>query len=272
LNPTPGPIEAQLPAPPFDIVVLGAGRVGTSYARALERAGHRILAELGRGDDPSPITKADVVIVSVPDSTLREAAGMVARLGRSGAVIVHTCGLEGIEPLSDCGPLVAAIHPAMPVAERGQRLDGVTFGVTCPEQLRQWCTAFVSDLGGRAQFIGEHDRPLYHAAFVMASNFAVALAGDAAEILGDHEILEPLLRATVDNIARLGPDDALTGPVVRGDATTVRAHLRALPPHLVEVYVVCARRALERAVASGRLDQGGVAAITAALDEAVVAS
>jgi len=144
-------------------------------------------------------------------------------------------------------------------------LDGITFGVTCEEDMRAWCAAFVADLGGQTRFITDEERALYHAALVMASNFTVALAGDAAEILGGHEIIVPLLRATVDNIERLGPDQALTGPVVRGDAGTVRAHLAALPPHLREVYVVNARRALARALASGRLDAQRARAIDEAL-------
>jgi predicted short-subunit dehydrogenase-like oxidoreductase (DUF2520 family) len=80
----------------------------------------------------------------------------------------------------------------------------------------------------------------------------------------------PLLRRTVDNIATLGPDAALTGPVVRGDAGTVRKHLQALPAHLVEVYVANARRAIERAVASGRLSRVAAAAVQEALEEAMV--
>jgi predicted short-subunit dehydrogenase-like oxidoreductase (DUF2520 family) len=167
---------------------------------------------------------------------------------------VHTCGLAGLEPLRSCGPLVAAIHPASPVARADQPLDGIVFGVTCDAELQPWCESLVHDLGGVARFIDDEERVLYHAALVMASNFAVTLAGDSADILGGHDILVPLLRETVENIARLGPDAALTGPVVRGDAGTVRAHLAALPPHLRDVYVANARRALARAVASGRLD------------------
>jgi len=253
------------PARPYDVVVLGAGRVGGSYARALERAGHTITAELHRGDDPSPIALADVVVIAVPDDVLGEAAGLVLRLARAGSVVVHTCGLAGIEPLADVGPLVAAVHPAAPIASNDQSLDGVVFGVTCPPALQDWVSAFVADLGGTCVFIGEHDRPLYHAALVMASNFPVALAGDAAEAVGDHGVLVPLMRAMVDNIAALGPDAALTGPIARGDVGTVRAHLAALPDHLRDVYVACARRTLARARSARHITAGQAAAIEEAL-------
>jgi len=274
VNESPRPSTAehpsQKPTPPFDVAVVGAGRVGGSFARALRASGHTVIAELRRDDDPSPIARADVVVIAVPDDALVEAAGVVARIGRSGAAVVHTCGIHGLGPLHDCGPFVAAIHPAVPVASSEQPLDGVIFGVTCPDEMREWVSSFVRDLGGSPLFVPEEERVRYHAALSMASNFAVAIAGDSAELLGGYETLIPLLRATVENVARLGPDQALTGPIVRGDAGTVTAHLRALPPQLLEAYVANARRTLARAVASGRLDAAAAARVADALEEAMV--
>ena len=258
------------PRAPFDVAVIGPGRVGGSFAAALERAGHRVVARIGRADDPSGVSEATVVVIAVPDDALAESAGVVARLARPGTVVVHTCGLQGLGPLADCGPLIAAVHPAAPIASSDQVLDGVLFGVTCGEDLREWCADFVRDLGGAPSFITERERVLYHAALVMASNYTVSLAGDAADILGDHRYLVPLLRSTVENIAAHGPDEALTGPIVRGDVGTVRAHLQALPDHLIEVYVANARRALERAVASRRLAPAAAARVREALEEAMV--
>ena len=266
MNDTPGALAPNLPHPPFDVVVLGDGRVGGSLAAALERAGHRILARLGRADDPSPIADADVVAIAVPDDALDAATAVVARSARPGAVVFHTCGIAGIEPLRDCGSHVAALHPAIPVPTPQTSFVGAPFGVTCASGLEQWCDALVRSIGGVLHPIPAEQRVLYHAALVMASNFAVALAGDAADLVGEHELLVPLLRATVENIARLGPDAALTGPIVRGDAGTVRAHLAALPARLVEPYVVMARRALARA----ELTEAQAAAIEAALAEALV--
>jgi len=252
------------------VAVLGAGKVGGAFARALHAAGHEIIAELRRSDDPSALGRADVIVIAVPDDALAEAAGVVARLGRHGAVVIHTCGLQGLAPLSDCGARTAAIHPAVPVASAEQPFDGVTFGVTCHDDLREWCEAFVRTLGGVPLFVPEEQRAQYHAALSMASNFAVSLAADSADLLSSYEILGPLLRATVENVARLGPEQALTGPIVRGDAGTVAAHLRALPPHLLEVYVANARRALAHAVSSGRLGEEAAARVNEALEGALV--
>ncbi|MFN2613964.1 MAG: DUF2520 domain-containing protein [Actinomycetota bacterium] len=244
--------------------------MGGSFVPALRGAGHRVVAELHRGDDQSGLARATVIVMAVPDDALDDVVRAVATHARPDALLIHTCGLEGVEPLRAHGHLVAAIHPASPVARPGQSFRGTVFGVTCADDLREWCASFVADLGGRTLFIAEPDRALYHAALVMASNFAVSLAGDAADLLGSVEVLIPLLRATVENVAALGPDAALTGPVVRGDAGTVRAHLRALPAELVEMYVANARRALARAVSSGRLDAINARAVQEALEEALV--
>lgn len=258
------------PGRPWRVAIVGNGRVGGAYARALEASGHQIVARIGRDDDPSALTEATVVVIAVPDDAMAEAAAVVERLGRTGQLIIHTSGLSGLALLSSCGPLIAAIHPAVAVATSEQTFDGVTFGVTCPAPVVSFCEEFVADLGGVALFLTEEQRPLYHAALVMASNFAVSLAGDSADLLGGTDALVPLLRATVENIARLGADAALTGPIVRGDVGTVRAHLDALPTHLLEVYVANARRALARAVSSGRLDAVRAQALTDVLDSAMV--
>lgn len=260
----------SLPARPLDVAVLGAGRVGGSFARALRAAGHRVVAEIRSGDDPARLSQANAVVIAVPDDALSQAVATAARRMPPGAVAVHTSGLRGASALAPCGPNVAAIHPPVPIPTPDTDLAGIPFGVTCPNHMRAWCEAFVADLGGTAFFVSEDDRARYHAALVMASNYAVALAGDAAGLLGSHELLVPLLRRTVENIATLGPDAALTGPVVRGDAGTVAEHLRALPPHLLESYVANARRALARAVESGRLDPAKATAVADALEEALV--
>ena len=89
-RPNPAEQTSRFPLSPFDVAVVGAGRVGGSFARALAAAGHNVIAMLRRDDDPSPIARADVVVIAVPDDALIEAAGVVARVGRSGAAVVQT--------------------------------------------------------------------------------------------------------------------------------------------------------------------------------------
>ena len=118
------------------------------------------------------------------------------------------------------------------------------------------------------------DRPLYHAAAVFASNYLIVASAMAEERFRDAGVPDPaaamlpLQRATLDNVERLGPDHALTGPAVRGDATTIERNLAALrrvAPHTVPAYVELCRVALELGSRSGRLPADRRAAVEEAL-------
>ena len=88
--------------------------------------------------------------------------------------------------------------------------------------------------------VADEDRAAYHAAASIASNFLVTLQAAAEQLLGqDRELLVPLVRATVENWARLGAEDALTGPIARGDEMTVARQRRAIAeraPHLLPMF------------------------------------
>ena len=118
------------------------------------------------------------------------------------------------------------------------------------------------DLGGRPFRLADEHRATYHAAAVFASNYLVAATGVAEQLLGAAGVpdplaaLAPLQRATVANLERVGPAQALTGPAVRGDAGTIARNLDALAataPWAVDAYVEMARLTLDLAERGGRL-------------------
>jgi predicted short-subunit dehydrogenase-like oxidoreductase (DUF2520 family) len=193
---------------------------------------------------------------------------------RTGQLIVHTSGRHGVsvlEPVLRAGALPLALHPAMSFTGTEQdvaRVAGCSFGVTAPEPLRPIAEALVVEMGGEPEWVTEADRPLYHAALALGSNYLTTLIAQAGELLRQAGVshpdrsLGPLLSATLDNSLReLGqgrPDQALTGPVVRGDAGTVEAHLRALGDAASSasaraMYLAMARLTADRALAAGRL-------------------
>jgi predicted short-subunit dehydrogenase-like oxidoreductase (DUF2520 family) len=139
------------------------------------------------------------------------------------------------------------------------RLEGVSYGVTAPDDLRPVATRIVADLKGSPEWIAEADRVLYHASLVHSANHLVTLVNEAADRLRDagvlqpEKVLAPLLEAALANALHMG-DNALTGPVSRGDAGTVARHVEALThsPTLPS-YLALARRTADRAIASGRL-------------------
>ncbi|MGH3273046.1 MAG: Rossmann-like and DUF2520 domain-containing protein [Streptosporangiaceae bacterium] len=279
----PGP--AGHPAE-LGVGVVGAGRVGTALAAALHRAGHRIVAvsavsaaSLRRVESVLPgtpvrrphevVASSDLVLLTVPDDVL---AGLISGLAATGTelagrLVAHASGRHGLavlEPATRRGALPLAMHPVMTFTGRPddvEKLAGVSFGVTAPEQLRPVAQVLVMEMGGEPVFIAEEDRGLYHAALAGAANHLVTQVAQAADLLAGigvanpPRLLGPLLGAALDNVLRLG-DAALTGPVARGDAETVAGHLAVLgsaAPQALPAYLALARLTADRALASGML-------------------
>jgi predicted short-subunit dehydrogenase-like oxidoreductase (DUF2520 family) len=266
--------------------VVGAGRVGTALAVALQRAGHRIVAvsavseaslrrvrrALPDADVRPPdevIAAANLILLTVPDDVL---PGLVAGLAAAGAdltgrLVAHASGRHGLavlEPAVRRGAIPLALHPVMTFTGRPDdvdRLAGISFGVTAPDQLRPVAEALVVEMGGEPVFIAEENRDLYHAALAGAANHLVTQVVQASDLLSaagvanPGRMLGPLLGAALDNALRLG-DQALTGPVMRGDAETVAGHLaalRAAAPEALPAYLALARLTADRALAAGIL-------------------
>ncbi|MEO6204838.1 MAG: DUF2520 domain-containing protein [Mycobacteriales bacterium] len=267
--------------------VLGAGRVGSVLGAALRNAGHNVRAvsavsdaSLRRAEDLLPdvaIVTADevprganLVLLTVPDDALADlVTGLVATGAlQPGQLVAHTSGLHGLavlEPATRIGCLPMALHPVLPFTGSQvdvARLHGASFGVTAPEPLRPVAEALVVEMGGEPVWLPEAMRPLWHAALAHGSNHLVTLVASAADLLREAgveepgRVLAPLLGAALDGSLRSG-DAVLTGPVSRGDAGTVRAHLDILAeraPEVLPAYVAMARLTADRALASGRLD------------------
>lgn len=244
--------------PRLGIGVIGAGRVGAVLGAALRAEGHaltgayavsdqsrRRAADLLPGvpllDVPALVERSELLLLAVPDDQLGPLAAGIAATGMApgGQLVVHTSGRYGTEvlaPLAAAGCATLAIHPAMTFT--GTRTDlarlvGCPMGVTAAAEVLPIAAALVVELGGEAVVLAEGDRPLYHAALAHAANHLVVLVDQAREALCRLGIedpgayLRPLLEAALDESLRHGAK-ALTGPVVRGDAGTVAAHLEAL--------------------------------------------
>jgi predicted short-subunit dehydrogenase-like oxidoreductase (DUF2520 family) len=280
-------LRRRVAARHFRIGIIGAGRVGAVLGAALAAAGHRVVAasgvsaaSLARIEELLPgaavrpadqvAAAASLVLVAVPDDALAGIVRGLAETGvlRPGQVVAHTSGAHGIgvlEPAVRAGALPLALHPAMTFTGTAADLErlaaGVPFGVTAPAEVRATATRLVADLGGSVEWIPEERRSLYHAALAHGANHLVTLVNEALDRLRDagvahpERVLDPLLHAALDNALRLR-DAALTGPVSRGDAGTVAAHIAVLDataPASVPPYLALARRTADRAIASGRL-------------------
>lgn len=204
------------------------------------------------------------ILIAVPDEAIADVARVLAEAGMHRGTALHTCGTRGPEalaPLAAMGVACGALHPLQTVAnpEEGVRaLPGVAFAIDGDGEAGVWAEHLVALLGGLALRISAEARPLYHAAAVMASNYVVTLISAAVILMKEAGVeeslalraLAPLARTSVENAADLGPAAALTGPIARGDAATVRAHLAALeggPEPVESLYRIAGLATLELA-------------------------
>jgi predicted short-subunit dehydrogenase-like oxidoreductase (DUF2520 family) len=296
------------PAEPTPAVfIMGAGVVGTALAARLVRAGIPVIGLHGRqvelsdaaraisgvvastGDIPPIISESDVVVVSVRDERVTEVVGRLVRekLLRPTQVLLHTSGANASKSvLAAAVPFVRAVgtlHPLISFADARvaiENMEQVAFGIEGDEIAKQVAKRIVRALGARAVFLDAENLPLYHAGAVMASNYVVALADMAQTLLVKAgvapdqalPVLIPLLSSVVQNLAQLGLPGALTGPVERGDVSSVEQHLRILQtraPEIIELYRLVGLDVLRLAREKSNLDPTVAARLEALFTGAV---
>jgi predicted short-subunit dehydrogenase-like oxidoreductase (DUF2520 family) len=235
-------------AAPTRLAIIGRGRLGTALAAAL--ASHRryaVAGPLGRGEIANG-RHLDAVLLCVPDSEIAAVAAQLA----PGPLVGHCSGATGLDILVPHEAF--SMHPLMTVTVQGASFAGAGAAVagSTPRALKL-AHGIAAALGMRAAEIADADRAAYHAAASIASNFLITLEAAAERIAAhagaDREMLVPLVRATVENWAALGPQQALTGPVARGDDATVarqRDAVERVAPELTPLFdvLVEATRAL----------------------------
>lgn len=216
--------------------IIGPGRAGRALAMALAAAGWEVDEHVRRGDDLELVAIGpDLLVVATPDAAVAEVAAAVRPA--PGTVVAHLAGSLGLDVLGE-HPHRACLHPlvAIPTAEAGARkLRGAWFGVAASTPgAHRLVDQVVADLGGRSLVIADDDRASYHAAASIAANHLVALLGQVERVAATAGVplaaYLDLVRSTVDDVERMGPVAALTGPVARGDEATVGRHLAALAP------------------------------------------
>ncbi|KHO18005.1 Rossmann-like and DUF2520 domain-containing protein [Mycolicibacterium setense] len=228
---------------------------------------------------PDVAQRAELLLLTVPDAELPSLVSGLATTGvvRPGTIVVHTSGANGVAvlaPLTELGCIPLAIHPAMTFTGADEdiaRLPDACFGITAADEVGYAIgQSLVLEIGGEPFRVPEHARTQYHAALAHASNHLVTLLLDAVdtlraslrgqellgqELVGDapgglaERVVGPLARAALENALQRG-QAALTGPVARGDAAAVAAHLsalRALDSQLAQAYRADSLRTAQRA-------------------------
>ncbi len=246
--------------PQPDIAIIGPGKVGTAIAILATKAGRAVSAVGGRDRARtaraaaaiSPSAKpcrprqaaaaAGLVLLTVSDDAIASVCDELAESFAKGAVVAHCSGALGSEVLGSArrrGCAVGSMHPLQTfpsVQAAVEALPGAYCFIEGDPPAIAALERLATDIGARPVRIVSAAKPLYHAAAVVACNYLTALA-DAAEALCHQagieqstarKALAPLVRATLENVLASGPEEALTGPIARGDVATVQRHLEAL--------------------------------------------
>lgn len=241
------------------VFIIGAGQVGRGLSRAFRASGVDVLGLHGRrasagatssGSLPSAASNANSIIVAVREEQIddvladliRERSGGARGRVASGTVVLHTSGSaepESMPMLAEAGLNGGTFHPLVAFAdpERApELLRRAWIGIDGSEHAKATSRRLAGHVGARTLDIPPGGKAAYHAAAVMSSNFPVVLAALAAGLLKDlgipersaRQAVHGLMEGAVSNLADRSPDEALTGPIARGDAATVMRHLAAL--------------------------------------------
>lgn len=261
-----------------DHVVVACSAISSASRRLVERR----LPDTPVRPVPEVADSAEVLLLTVPDTELPGLVNGLAATGavRPGTIVAHTSGASGVAilaPLSARGCIPLAVHPAMTFTggdEDLAHLADACFAVTAADETGYAVAqALVLEMGGEPFRVSEESRTLYHAALAHGSNHIVTLIADSVlalrralagdELLGQEivsaapgglaeRVIAPLARAALENTLNRG-QAALTGPVARGDAAALTAHLTALEgvePELAQSYCADSLRTAQRAHAS----------------------
>jgi predicted short-subunit dehydrogenase-like oxidoreductase (DUF2520 family) len=276
------------------VFVIGPGHVGRGLVRAFRASGVEVVGLHGKrpsgvatstGNIPADAARANIVILAVRDPQLDDTLAEVSiaagdgRIAR-GTVILHTSAIaepEALGALSASGFPGGTFHPLVPFTDpevSAEMLRKGWIGVDGDVAARNASRRIAGHLGARVLEIPPGRKPAYHAAAVISSNFPVVLASVAGHLLHDigipdasaYQAVESLMSGALANMKQALPDDALTGPVVRGDAETVSKHVRALRDHATaaQVYRALSAAAVEIAQRRG-VDPKKLAAVSGVL-------
>jgi predicted short-subunit dehydrogenase-like oxidoreductase (DUF2520 family) len=271
------------------IGIVGTGRVAQTLGRLLSENGRPVAAIAGRnpgrtalaalfiGGRTTPVTIEELpalsshVLIAVSDRGVEPVAEILAKSGFRCGVALHTCGAKGPQALAvleNQGISCGALHPIQSFASAEQGVASVvgsSFGIDGNPEALRWASSIVALMGGRSLRISPQHRGLYHAAAVMASSYIAALIYAEVAILAAAGVerstalmaLAPLVRTSGENSLDLGPVEALTGPIERGDNATVLAHLedlRSLPDPVRRLYCSAGELVVQMASLRGLQD------------------
>ena len=220
-------------------VVIGAGRVGQTVAA-------RLGAQLIGRDSAPDLTGCRRLLIATPDATIGSVCEALAPRLEAGAAVIHFSGATSIHALDAAAGPTACVHPLQTIwPELGpDQLEGAYAAVTGTREVGE---RLAHELGMTPFTLADEAKPVYHAASAFASNYLVTLTQVAIGLMEraglDRELARQALRPLQERTLEVA-DRPPTGPIARGDAATVAAHMEAIGAELAPLYVALGRATL----------------------------
>jgi predicted short-subunit dehydrogenase-like oxidoreductase (DUF2520 family) len=277
---------------------IGVGKVGTAFGVRLAQKGFPVVAamdivpaEAARfaasipdcrvyGSAQELADDTDFVFITTPDDAIGQVAAQVS--WRPGRTVIHCSGANStavLEPARAAGAHVGCMHPCNTFASIDQSLEnlpGSTFTLEAEEPVLSDLKGFVEALNGRWMLLKEEDKGLYHASICIACNYLYTLVDICTKMWKHFDIPQkdavtacmPILIGTLNNIENVGFPGCLTGPIARGDVSTIRTHLKALQenePDIVPLYKALGLMTIPIGIEKGTLSEEKAAVLRAML-------
>ena len=267
---------------------IGAGKVGTALAARLFKGGYPVIAvadmnlrateklvELVPGcrvfkNAQQIADSTEHIFITTPDDFISKVASELN--WHPDQNVVHCSGAASIDilkPAERSGAIVGSFHPCQAFASVDQAIEnlpGSTFSIEAQTPLLDILKEMASTIGCDWIVLKPGDKALYHAAAVFVSNYSVALLKVATDLFQNFDVspaqatkvLIPLIQGNINNMRNLGLPHCLTGPIARGDVSTIEKHISALKekePSLLKLYGELGMQTITIALEKGTIDE-----------------
>jgi predicted short-subunit dehydrogenase-like oxidoreductase (DUF2520 family) len=264
------------------VAIIGAGRMGQGIGNALAGAGQNVTLLGRRAQDVDPpfsladawtptLRSSELVFIATPDTAIESVAAEVAGLGvvGPGHVVLHLAGpldRGALSPLAGSQAGLGSFHPLQTVADpvrAAERLRGAYAGLEGDERAIAMGRRVAKLLSMSPITVPRGAKAKYHAGAVIAANYTIGLLGAAQRLAVEAGIdpetaarmYLPLAAGALDNVAAMGPVEALTGPIRRGDLATLRLHLLSLSSRDQDLYRMVGQTVLQLARGAGLAEE-----------------
>ena len=230
--------------------MIGSGRVATCMGPQLKAAGHTIACVYSRTmanareladalgapatDSLQSLPMADVYLTMLTDDALARLAPAIVK-GRENALFLHTAGSIPMGIWKDAGAGRYGVLYAMQTFSKGAQIDWPqvpVFVEGSDAAELETVKTLASDLSAQVAELSSTGRKKLHVAAVFTCNFSNHMYAIADKLLATEgvpfRVMLPLVRETARKVETMSPQDAQTGPAVRGDRKVINEHLELL--------------------------------------------